>query len=292
MRDMKTAVFAGIGRLGVPVVENLVRQGWQAVISYRPGHTSQETVEKLIENTGPERVKGVAAEIVELSAAQAFAKASIDAFGQIDALINIASGYPTEKDDWQRWQRGGEVTDEDWKYYDSNFTLIRNVILSALKQVKDPSGLNIINFGDARSMQFFDDGVLDPYEREGGILCVDTQQIKKVGLNRLATVAPKRHVNPYTLAKVDIAYLTRKLAIELGAKGVRVNAIAPGPIIPPPDSEGKAVDSIAGQTCLGKWGGLEPVVRAVDYLLEDDYVTGEILKVDGGLFLKQRFGGS
>jgi NAD(P)-dependent dehydrogenase (short-subunit alcohol dehydrogenase family) len=235
MRDMKTAVFAGIGRLGVPVVENLVRQGWQAVISYRPGHTSQETVEKLIEHTGPERVKGVAAEIVELSAAQAFVKASIDAFGQIDALINIASGYPTEKDDWQRWQKTGEVTDEDWEYYDSNFTLIRNVILSVLKQVKDPSGLNIINFGDARSMQFFDDGVLDPYEREGGILCVDTQQIKKVGLNRLATVAPKRHVNPYTLAKVDIAYLTRKLAIELGAKGVRVNAIAPGPIIPPRD---------------------------------------------------------
>ena len=289
---MKTAVFAGIGRLGVPVVENLVRQGWQAVISYRPGHTSQETVEKLIEHTGPERVKGVAAEIVELSAAQAFVKASIDAFGQIDALINIASGYPTEKDDWQRWQKTGEVTDEDWEYYDSNFTLIRNVILSVLKQVKDPSGLNIINFGDARSMQFFDDGVLDPYEREGGILCVDTQQIKKVGLNRLATVAPKRHVNPYTLAKVDIAYLTRKLAIELGAKGVRVNAIAPGPIIPPPDSEGKAVDSIAAQTCLGKWGGLEPVVKAVDYLLADDFVTGEILKVDGGLFLKQRFGGS
>ncbi|MHC5117944.1 MAG: SDR family oxidoreductase, partial [Planctomycetota bacterium] len=90
----------------------------------------------------------------------------------------------------------------------------------------------------------------------------------------------------------DVAYLTRKLAVDLGLKGVRVNAIAPGPMVPPPDSEGKAVESIAGQTCLGKWGGLEPVVRAVDYLLEDDFVTGEILKVDGGLFLKQRFGGS
>ena len=292
MPNMKTAVFAGIGRLGVPVVENLVRQGWQAVISYRPGHTSQETVEKLIDELGPERVKGVAAEIVELGAAQAFAKAAIDAFGRIDALINIASGYPTEKDDWQRWQRGGEVTDEDWAYYDSNFTLIRNVIVSALKHLKDPRGLSIINFGDARSMQFFDDRVLDPYEHEGGILCVDTEQVKQAGLERLAMVAPKRHVNPYTLAKVDVASLTRKLAIELGPKGVRVNAIAPGPIVPPPDSQGKAVDSIAQQTCLGKWGGLEPVVKAVDYLLEDEFVTGEILKVDGGLFLKQRFGGS
>ena len=143
------------------------------------------------------------------------------------------------------------MTDEDWGYYDSNFTLIRNVIVSALKQIKDPSELNIINFGDARSMQFFDDGVLDPYENEGGILCVDTEQVKQAGLERLITVAPKRHVNPYTLAKVDVAYLTRKLAIELGPKGVRVNAIAPGPIIPPQDSEGKAVDSIAGQ-CIDR----------------------------------------
>jgi NAD(P)-dependent dehydrogenase (short-subunit alcohol dehydrogenase family) len=292
MRDMKTAVFAGIGRLGVPVVENLIRHGWRTVVSYRPGHRSQETVEQLIENEGSDRVKGIAAKIVELGAAQEFVAAAIDAFGRIDALINIASGYPTEKEHWQRWQRGGQVTDEDWVYYDSNFTLIRNVILSALKQLKDPRGLSIINFGDARSLQFFDDGVLDPYEREGGILCVDTQQIKKAGLERLAQLAPQRHINPYTLAKIDVAYLTRKLAVDLGSKGVRVNAIAPGPIIPPPDSEGKAVESIALQTCLGKWGGLEPVVKAVDYLLEDDYVTGEILKVDGGLFLKQRFGGS
>jgi NAD(P)-dependent dehydrogenase (short-subunit alcohol dehydrogenase family) len=149
--------------------------------------------------------------------------------------------------------------------------------------------LSIINFGDARSLQFFDERVLDPYEGQGGILCADTQQIKKAGLERLAQLAPLRHINPYTLAKIDVAYLTRKLALDLGPQGVRVNAIAPGPMIPPPDSDGKAVDSIAQQTCLGKWGGLEPVVKAVDYLLDDDYVTGEILKVDGGLYLSQTF---
>ena len=289
MPNMKTAVFAGIGRLGVPVVENLVDNGWRTVISYRPGHPSQETVEKLIENEGPDRVKGIAAEIVELSAAQEFVNAAIDAFGRMDALINIASGYPTEKDHWQRWQRGGQVTDDDWLYYDSNFTLFRNVILSALKSLDDPRGLSIINFGDARSLQFFDEHILDPYEGQGGILCADTQQIKKAGLERLAQLAPLRHINPYTLAKIDVAYLTRKLALDLGPQGVRVNAIAPGPMIPPPDSDGKAVDSIAQQTCLGKWGGLEPVVKAVDYLLDDDYVTGEILKVDGGLYLSQTF---
>lgn len=285
---MKTAVFAGIGRLGVPVVESLVGHGWQAVVSYRAGHDSESTVRKLTENH--KTVKGAAAEIVELNAAQEFIRTAISMFGKIDALINFASGYPLEKEDWQRWQKTGTVTDEDWVYYDSNFTLIRNVIVSVLEQLSDPAGLSIINFGDARSMQFFDDTVLDPYESEGGLLCVDTQQVIQAGLERLAQVAPKRHINPYTLAKVDVAYLTRKLAVELGAKGVRVNAVAPGPIIPPPDSDGAKLELVAGQTCLGKWGGLEPIVKAVHYLLEDDFVTGEILKVDGGLFLKQRFG--
>ena len=49
MRDMKTAVFAGIGRLGVPVVESVVRRGWQAVVSYRAGHASEATVQKLVD---------------------------------------------------------------------------------------------------------------------------------------------------------------------------------------------------------------------------------------------------
>jgi NAD(P)-dependent dehydrogenase (short-subunit alcohol dehydrogenase family) len=287
---MMTAVFAGIGRLGVPVMESLVRRGWRAVVSYRAGCGSEATVQKLIDTLGAGNVTGVAAEIVERDAADAFIKTAIKACGNIDALINIASGYPAEQEDWQRWQRGEAVIDEDWGFYDSNFTLVRNVIVSVLEQLEEVRGLSIVNFGDARSMQFFDDTVLDPYEQHGGILSVDRQQIKETGLERLTRVAPKRHVNPYTLAKIDLAYLTRTLAIQLGSKGVRVNAIAPGPIIPPPDSDGSKIDLVAGQTCLAKWGGLEPVVRAVDYLLGDDFVTGEILKVDGGLFLKQRFG--
>lgn len=286
---MKTAIFAGIGRLGVPVVEKLVDKDWRVVLSYRKGQKSEKTARKLIESEGEDRVTAVAAEIVELNSAGEFAKAVIDEYGRIDALINIASGYPAEKDDWQRWQKGGGVRDDDWGFYDSNFMLTRNVTLSLLKYLDDPAGLSIINFGDARSMQYFDDNVLDPYEAQGGIIYAEPGQIKKIGLIRLAKIAPKRHINPYTLAKIDIAYLTRKFAIDLGRKNVRVNSIAPGPIIPPPDSDGKANDSVANQTALGRWGGVEPIVRAVEYLLEDDFVTGEILKVDGGLYLCQKF---
>ncbi|MHC5092481.1 MAG: SDR family NAD(P)-dependent oxidoreductase, partial [Planctomycetota bacterium] len=92
---MKTAVFAGIGRLGVPVVESVVRRGWQAVVSFRAGHASEATVQKLIDELGADRVMGVAAEIAELDAAEAFIKTAIERCARIDAMINIASGYPT-----------------------------------------------------------------------------------------------------------------------------------------------------------------------------------------------------
>ncbi|MHC5083069.1 MAG: SDR family oxidoreductase, partial [Planctomycetota bacterium] len=232
---------------------------------------------------------GIAAEIAKPDAATEFVRAGIEAFERIDALINIASDYPTEQGHWQRWQNGGGVTDADWDYYDSNFTLYRNVIVSLLKMQEDCAGLSIINFGDARSMQFFDESICDPYEGAGGILTVSTEQAKAVGLARIARLAPPRHVNPYTLAKIDVAYLTRKLAIDLGSRKIRINTLALGPMLPPPDSDGKNLDVIAAQTCLNKWGGTEPVVQAVDYLLENNYVTGEILKVDGGLYLHQRF---
>ncbi len=287
---MKTVLFSGIGRLGIPIVKNLADKDYFSVISYRTAHGSERAVKKLIETEGSDRAAGIAAEITELSEAENLVKSAIDKYGKVDALINIASGYPNEKDDWLRWQRGGQITDEDWQYYKSNFTLTRNVVLSLLKFTDDAAGLNIINFGDARSMLYYDDNIIDPYEMQGGIIYAGFDDVKKVGLTQLETIAPKRHINPYTLAKIDIAYLTRKLALDLGRRNVRVNAIAPGPIIPPPDRVGEQLDVVANQTALGKWGGEQSIVKAVEYLLGDDYVTGEILKVDGGLQLYQKFG--
>jgi NAD(P)-dependent dehydrogenase (short-subunit alcohol dehydrogenase family) len=285
---MKTAIFTGIGRLGVPVVERLADKGWRVVVSYRPGRGSEQTVQGLTEQY-PETVSGVPAEVTAPHAAAEFVRVVAERAGQIDAVINIASDYPSEADHWQRWKAGGEVTEADWAFYPSNFTLYRNVILAAVPHLKQAGGGCIINFGDARSMQYFDGNILDPYADVGGIVQVELSHVKQIGLQRLQAVAPARHINPYTLAKIDLAYLTRVLAINLGGDNIRVNTIGPGPILPPPDSDGTNQQVVADQTALGRWGGTDPIVRAVDYLLEDDYVTGEILKVDGGLNICQRF---
>ena len=90
----------------------------------------------------------------------------------------------------------------------------------------------------------------------------------------------------YYVAKTGMKALTEALALELASDGILVNAIAPGPILPPPgltDDELKAVETA---TPLGRWGGAEAIVRAVMFLLATDFVTGETIRVDGGRHLK------
>ncbi len=89
-----------------------------------------------------------------------------------------------------------------------------------------------------------------------------------------------RH-SAYWCAKGGLDALTRALARELGP-AIRVNAVAPGPVLPPEDYDDAAMRDRAEKTVLGKWGAPEDVARAVIYLLSSDYVTGTTMVVDGG----------
>jgi pteridine reductase len=82
-------------------------------------------------------------------------------------------------------------------------------------------------------------------------------------------------------AKATLWALARSLAVEL-APHVRVNGIVPGPMLPPPDLAESARARLAARTLLGRWGEPQDVVDAVLYLIHADYVTGEVLVVDGG----------
>jgi pteridine reductase len=85
-------------------------------------------------------------------------------------------------------------------------------------------------------------------------------------------------------AKAGIVMLTRVLARAL-APDVRVNAIAPGPVLPPDDLTDEQRRQLAGMTVLGRLGDPEDILKAVLFLLESDYVTGETIVVDGGKLL-------
>jgi len=91
---------------------------------------------------------------------------------------------------------------------------------------------------------------------------------------------------PYYVAKRAVMGLTEALALELAPDRILVNAIAPGPILAPPDltdEESKAVESA---TPLGRWGGESEIATAVLFLLESGFTTGETIRVDGGRHLK------
>jgi NAD(P)-dependent dehydrogenase (short-subunit alcohol dehydrogenase family) len=89
---------------------------------------------------------------------------------------------------------------------------------------------------------------------------------------------------PYYVSKAGVIGLTQALALEL-APEILVNAIAPGPILPPPDLSARENRAVKRATPLGRWGGPEEVAKTVLFLIETDFVTGECIRVDGGRHL-------
>jgi pteridine reductase len=102
-----------------------------------------------------------------------------------------------------------------------------------------------------------------------------------VNIGDWAVQRPYRNYSAYFVSKATIPTMTRLFAVELAPR-VRVNAVLPGPVLLPEDvSESERRRAIAG-TLLGRSGRPENVAHAVAFLLENDFVTGVCLPVDGG----------
>jgi len=89
---------------------------------------------------------------------------------------------------------------------------------------------------------------------------------------------------PYYASKAGVIGLTEALALEL-APEILVNTIAPGPILAPPGLSAEEDREVRRATPLGRWGGPEEIAKAVLFLIETDFVTGECIRVDGGRHL-------
>jgi len=92
---------------------------------------------------------------------------------------------------------------------------------------------------------------------------------------------PKPGYLAYTLTKSALVALTEILAQEL-APEIRVNAVAPGAILPPAGAGRDYMQRLAEQVPLQRTGSVDDVTSAVLYLLRADFVTGEVLSVTGG----------
>jgi len=84
-----------------------------------------------------------------------------------------------------------------------------------------------------------------------------------------------------SLTKGGLNAVTKSLAIEYAARGIRVNAVAPG-IIRTPMHPDETHDTLAGLHPVNRMGEIDDIVDAIVYLENAPFVTGEILHVDGG----------
>jgi NAD(P)-dependent dehydrogenase (short-subunit alcohol dehydrogenase family) len=168
--------------------------------------------------------------------------AAADAFGRVDVLVNMASIYGAVPFD--------AMTEDSWKAdLDVNLKSAFLCARAAVPLMRTSGGGRIVNFAD--------------------------------WLARSGRPAYQGFVS-YYVAKAGIIALTEALALELAADQILVNAIAPGPVMPPPDLSPDEVADVAADTPLGRWGGADEIAKAVLMLVETDFITGETIRVDGG----------
>jgi pteridine reductase len=105
-----------------------------------------------------------------------------------------------------------------------------------------------------------------------------------VTLADVAGIRPWVDYLPYSIAKAGIIALTQALAKEL-APAVRVNAVAPGPVLFPDDFDPAVRQREIERTLLKRAGHPQNIADAALFLIRNDYITGAVLPVDGGRLL-------
>ena len=96
------------------------------------------------------------------------------------------------------------------------------------------------------------------------------------------------HYSAYCMSKAALASLTKCLALELAPK-VRVNAVAPGTVLPPESMDARTLSSLKEKIPMHRFGSAEDIAQTVLFLLTGPtFITGQILAVDGGRSLGTR----
>jgi NAD(P)-dependent dehydrogenase (short-subunit alcohol dehydrogenase family) len=173
---------------------------------------------------------------------EALVAATVAEFGRLDVLVNMASVYRSIPLDRMTADDLQASLDVDLK---SAFLCT----LAAVPHMRAAGGGRIVNFSDW--------------------LAVSQRPRYKGYLG-------------YYVAKKAVMGLTEALALELAEDQILVNAVAPGPILAPPDLPDDELGAVEKATPLGRWGGGAEIAKAVIALIETDFITGEILRVDGG----------
>jgi len=207
-------------------------------------NTSAEDAQQAADEFGSRGIQAIAlsANLADEEQVKNLVAKTRERFGRIDVLVNCAAAWKSKPLE--------DVTAADVRgYLDANtlgtFLCCQH---AGLAMVQQPEGGSIITFGD------------------------------------WAIERPYMNYAAYFPSKGAIPALTRCFAVELGTRNpkVRVNCVMPGPVMLPPDLSPQERELSINATLVKREGRPENVVQAVLHFIDNDFVTGACLPVDGG----------
>ncbi|MGH9575899.1 MAG: SDR family NAD(P)-dependent oxidoreductase [Terriglobales bacterium] len=245
--ESRAAIVTGGSRgIGRAIAEALARAGFRVAIGYRERRTEADALAARIHAAGGHAI-AVRTDVTRIEDANALVKATLDAFGGVDVLVNNAGialpNVSIADTDAQQWERVLAV----------NLSAPFHLICAVLPHMREKRRGHIINISS------------------------NVTQRLPAGLGA------------YAVSKAGLEALTRVLAKEEGPNGIRVNAVAPGPIRTEmleefftkmgPDRTQAFLNSIP----LRRAGEPQEIAAMVAFLATDaSYVTGQVIFVNGG----------
>ncbi|MBA4189325.1 MAG: oxidoreductase [Planctomycetaceae bacterium] len=244
MTNRKVALVTGSGkkRVGNHVAAALAARGYALVIHYRTSATEAAETAEQFTRAHGVPVQTIRADIANEAEVKAMVTETLAQFGRLDVLVNCAAI-------WDRKRLEDVTADDVRRHFDINtlgtFLTCQHAGLAMAAQ---PDGGCIVNIGD------------------------------------WADARPYRDYAAYFPSKAAIPGLTRTFAVELGTRNpnVRVNAVLPGPVMLPPDMSDEERAEVVDATLVKREGSPEHIVKAVLHFIDNDFISGACLPVDGG----------
>ncbi|HLE44629.1 MAG TPA: 3-oxoacyl-ACP reductase family protein [Methylomirabilota bacterium] len=248
MNGSGVAIVTGGSRgIGWAIARALADAGLAVVVNYREREREARALVEAITQAGG-RAQAVEADVGLREAGQRLVRSTLEAFGQIDVLVNNAGvhlpGVPVADVPPDEWERVLRV----------NLSGPFHLIQAVLPHMRARRTGHIVNLSSNVTQRF------------------------------------PAAAGPYTVSKIGLEALTRVLAKEEGCHGIRVNAVAPGPIGTDMLDEALTVmgseraGAFIASVPLGRKGRPEEIAAVVRFLVSDaaSYLTGQVLYVNGG----------